>query len=55
MFIRQSDMKGLRIGFGVNGDGLYPKLTASLDDPNRDFATIGHQYFFKHGRPFDLP
>ena len=43
-------MERVDIGFGVNGESFDAEFFAGADDAESDFASIGDENFFKHGR-----
>ena len=42
------DVKGVAVGFGIDGDGLDPHPAGSFDDPAGDLAAICDQNSFEH-------
>ena len=38
----------VRIGRGVDGDGLDAHIAARADNTDRDFATVGDEHFVEH-------
>ena len=49
-FVGKLDMHGIPVGFAVNGYGLDSNLSASANDAKGNFATIGNQDLFEHGK-----
>ncbi len=39
----------VRIGRGINGDGLDAHIAARADNTDRDLAAIGDEHFIEHG------
>ena len=39
----------VRIGRGINGDGLDAHIAARADNTDRDFAAVGDEHFVEHG------
>ncbi len=46
--VRQPDVEGIAVEFGVHRNGWDPHLLARPDDPNRNFSPIGDQDLRKH-------
>ena len=49
-FVGELDVERIDIGFGVNGESFDAEFFAGADDAESDFASIGDENFFKHGR-----
>src|SRR5690606_6000422 len=47
-FVREARVDGFAVDVAVDGDGLDAELTARLDDPQRDLATVGDEDLFEH-------
>jgi hypothetical protein len=43
-------MHGIDIRLGIDGDGFHPQLPAGADDAEGDFAAVGYEYAFEHGK-----
>ena len=50
--VGQLDIFGITIGLGVDHHRLDAHFSAGTLDAQRDFATVGNQYFFEHGVPW---
>jgi hypothetical protein len=46
--VGKPDMERFAVGGGVDGDRLDPHLFAGPDDPDRDLAPVGDEYFMEH-------
>jgi hypothetical protein len=48
LFVSHFNMKGARIGFGIDGNSGNPHLAGGLDHAACNFATIGNQNLLEH-------
>ena len=48
-FVGGLDVKGVVIGFGVDGESADAEVFAGADDAEGDFAAIGYKNFVEHG------
>ena len=48
-FFSQLDVLGLAVRLGIDHHGLDAQLAAGALDTQRNFATVGDQYFLEHG------
>jgi hypothetical protein len=46
--ISETDVHGLVIRLGIDGDRLDAEFLAGANDTQSDFATIGDEYFVEH-------
>ena len=47
--IREADVAGVGIGFGIDGDGADAHAAGGLDDPTGDLAAVCNKDLVKHG------
>ena len=49
LLVRKADVKGIRVGGGMDRDGSQPHVAAGANHAQGDFAPVGYQYFLEHG------
>ena len=51
--VGQSDVEGVPVEVGVDGDRGHPQLAAGPDDPDRDLPPVGDENLLQHAAPFE--
>ncbi len=52
-FVGGLDVKGVVIGFGVDGESTDAEVFAGADDAEGDFAAVGDEDFVEHERKWE--